>query len=101
MELLDETGRGKDARSAFIVPQYVGQDENKKIEAFRFIKDVYNASGAQTNYNYVQSPIKYNTDGSLYVQITEQVDQFIITIIRNRLYTEIIKLNLNVTSSGE
>ena len=36
MELLDETGRGKDARSAFIVPQYVGQDENKKIEAFRF-----------------------------------------------------------------
>jgi hypothetical protein len=31
----------------------------------------------------------------------EMVDQFIITIIRNRLYTEIIKLNLNVTSSGE
>jgi hypothetical protein len=31
----------------------------------------------------------------------EMVDQFIITVIRNRLYTEIIKLNLNVTSSGE
>ena len=75
MELLDETGRGKDARSAFIVPQSVGQDENKKIEAFRFIKDVYNTSGVQTNYNYVQSPLKYNADGSLYVEITEQVDK--------------------------
>jgi hypothetical protein len=31
----------------------------------------------------------------------EMVDQFIITVIRNRLYTEIIKLNLNITSSGE
>lgn len=75
MELLDETGRGKDARSAFIVPQYVGQDDNKKVEAFRFIKDVYNTSGVQTNYNYVQSPLKYNADGSLYVEITEQVDK--------------------------
>ena len=36
MELLDETGRGKDACSAFIVPQYVGQDENKKIESLPF-----------------------------------------------------------------
>lgn len=58
--LLDETGcndwanrKITDARAAFIEPQYT----DEKIRVFRFIKNVYNAQGVQTNYNYVQAPI--------------------------------------------
>lgn len=60
LSLLDETGRNDwtnnklvDARAAFIEPQY--SDDNTMV--FRFIKDLYNASGVQTNYSYVQAPI--------------------------------------------
>lgn len=60
LSLLDETGRNDwannkivDARAAFIEPQYT--DDN--IRVFRFIKNVYNAQGVQTNYNYVQAPV--------------------------------------------
>lgn len=60
LALLDETGRNDwannklvDARAAFIEPQY--QSGNTMV--FRFIKNVYNASGVQTNFNYVQAPI--------------------------------------------
>ncbi len=63
IDLLNETGRndwnkGKivDARAAFIEPQYV--DGGKQV--FRFIKNVYNASGVQTNFNYVQAPVTIN-----------------------------------------
>ncbi len=60
--LLDETGRNDwreksrkivDARAAFIEPQYT--DDNKEV--FRFIKNVYDVSGEQTNYNYVQADL--------------------------------------------
>jgi hypothetical protein len=57
--LLDETGRNDwynhkivDARANFIEPQY---DASNNKTYFRFIKNVYNASGQQTNYNYVQA----------------------------------------------
>lgn len=60
LDLLNETGRndwfnGKivDARAAFIEPQYTAKPQS----VFRFIKNVYNTTGAQTNYNYVQAPI--------------------------------------------
>lgn len=60
ISLLDETGRNDwannklvDARAAFIEPQYT--DDGARV--FRFIKDLYNASGVQTNYSYVQAPI--------------------------------------------
>lgn len=60
LALLDETGRNDwynkklvDARAAFIEPQYTDKEER----VFRFIKNVYNASGVQTNYNYVQAPV--------------------------------------------
>ncbi len=60
LSLLDETGRNDwannklvDARAAFIEPQYT--DDN--VMVFRFIKDLYNASGVHTNYSYVQAPI--------------------------------------------
>ncbi|MDR0995996.1 MAG: RagB/SusD family nutrient uptake outer membrane protein [Tannerella sp.] len=67
LALLDETGRNDwynhkivDARANFIEPQY---DENTPGTYFRFIKNVYDASGKQTNYNYVQAlaDIKGNT----------------------------------------
>ena len=60
IDLLDETGRNDwakgiivDARAAFIEPQYVEDGE----QVFRFIKDVYDAAGKQTNYNYVQASV--------------------------------------------
>lgn len=62
IDLLNETGRNDwrsksykivDARAAFIEPQYT--DDN--LEVFRFIKNVYNNSGEQTNFNYVQAEI--------------------------------------------
>jgi hypothetical protein len=58
--LLDETGRndwrnGKivDARAAFIEPQYAEAEQ----PVFRFIKNVYDAAGVQTNFNYVQANV--------------------------------------------
>lgn len=60
LDLLNETGRndwakGKivDARAAFIEPQYA--DGN--TEVFRFIRNIYNDAGVQTNYTYIQAPI--------------------------------------------
>lgn len=60
LSLLDETGRndwtnGKivDARAAFIEPQYADDD----IDVFRFIRNLYNDAGVQTNYTYIQAPI--------------------------------------------
>jgi hypothetical protein len=66
--LLDETGRNDwrrgvitDARAAFIEPQY---DATEK-PVFRFIKNVYNAEGTQTGFNYVQADsIVYQTPAS-------------------------------------
>jgi hypothetical protein len=62
--LLDETGRNDwynhkivDARAAFIEPQYKEDDD---ATYFRFIKNVYNAGGTQTNYNYVQAKATIN-----------------------------------------
>jgi hypothetical protein len=58
--LLDETGRNDwynkkivDARAAFIEPTYTNDDH----KVFRFIKNVYNADGVQTNFNYVQADV--------------------------------------------
>jgi tetratricopeptide (TPR) repeat protein len=61
--LLDETGRNDwyngnlvDARAAFIEPQY----QADKHPVFRFIKNVYDASSVQTNFNYVQADVVVN-----------------------------------------
>lgn len=65
LALLDETGRNDwredkkkmvDARASFIEPSY---SDNKK-EVFRFIKNVYDESGTQVNYNYVQADLTRN-----------------------------------------
>lgn len=73
IDLLNETGRNDwrpdrkkiiDARANFIEPQYVQDDKGNYTEVFRFIKNVYDASGKQTNYNYVQA--KLNKNGNQY-----------------------------------
>lgn len=60
ISLLDETGRNDwrkgiivDARAVFIEPQYAAEEN----EVFRFIKNVYNANGVHTNFNYAQAPV--------------------------------------------
>ncbi|MEA9411975.1 RagB/SusD family nutrient uptake outer membrane protein [Flavobacterium sp. PL02] len=69
LDLLRKSGLKKDARWAFIDPQYALDAANNKTEAFRFITDAFNASGVQTGYNYVQQPLKTNSSGSYYITI--------------------------------
>lgn len=80
IDLLNETGRNDwrpnkknivDARANFIEPQYVTNESGNYTEVFRFIKNVYDQSGAQTNYNYVQATL--NRNGSQ-LTCTETID---------------------------
>jgi putative NADH-flavin reductase len=69
LDLLRKSGLKKDARWAFIDPQYALDAANNKTPAFRFITDAFNAAGVQTGYNYVQQPLKTNSSGSYYITI--------------------------------
>ncbi|CAI2767429.1 RagB/SusD family nutrient uptake outer membrane protein [Flavobacterium collinsii] len=69
LDLLRKAGLKKDARWAFIDPQYTKDASGNKTEAFRFIMDVFNAGGTQTGYNYVQQPLKTKADGSYFITI--------------------------------
>ena len=69
LDLLRKSGLKKDARWAFIDPQYALDASNNKIEAFRFVTDAYNTAGVQTGYNYVQQPLKTNPNGTYYITI--------------------------------
>jgi hypothetical protein len=69
LDLLRKAGKKNDARWAFIDPQYALDATKNKTEAFRFVYDLYDASGTQTGYNYMQQPLKRNTDGSFYINI--------------------------------
>ncbi len=69
LALLDETGRNDwankklvDARAAFIEPQYsdVVSGKNYKLKVFRFIKDLVNNEGKQTNFSYMQDTVNYD-----------------------------------------
>lgn len=80
IDLLNETGRNDwrpdkknivDARANFIEPQYVTDASGNYTEVFRFIKNVYDQSGAQTNYNYIQATL--NRNGSQ-LTCTETID---------------------------
>lgn len=80
IDLLNETGRNDwrpdkknivDARANFIEPQYVTDESGNYTEVFRFIKNVYDQSGTQTNYNYVQATL--NRNGSQ-LTCTETID---------------------------
>ncbi len=80
IDLLNETGRNDwrpdkknivDARANFIEPQYVTDASGNYTEVFRFIKNMYDQSGAQTNYNYVQATL--NRNGSQ-LTCTETID---------------------------
>ncbi|KLT70289.1 RagB/SusD family nutrient uptake outer membrane protein [Flavobacterium sp. ABG] len=69
LDLLRKSGLKKDARWAFIEPQYALDASNNKTVAFRFITDAFNAAGTQTGFNYIQQPLKTKTDGSYYITI--------------------------------
>ena len=77
LDLLNETGqndwfnkRYTDIRAQFIEPQYVENDSTKFTPVFRFIKNVYDASGAQVNFNYVQLRYTRRPDNSLVCDTT-------------------------------
>lgn len=58
LKLLNEEGKGADARSAFIIPQYDLED-GKQIPCFRFVEEIGNGEG----YNYVQGDIESTNSG--------------------------------------
>jgi len=69
IDLLNENGRNDwrpdrkniiDARANFIAPDYVVNEDGSYTEVFRFIKNLYNTSGAHTGYVYVQAPLTRN-----------------------------------------
>ena len=69
IDLLNETGRNNwrtnqivDARAAFIEPQYEAVVKGKTYRqmVFRFIYDVYNDKGVQTNFNYAQDTVNFD-----------------------------------------
>lgn len=70
LQLLDETGRNDwaknkivDARAAFIEPQYEdATPQGYRQKVFRFVYNVYNDKGVQTNFNYAQDTINYNKE---------------------------------------
>lgn len=85
LDLLRKSGLKKDARWAFIDPQYTTDDAGNKTEAFRFIYDVYNTGGIQTGYNYIQQPIKRNPDNSFYITIgTTNYNLTIVNVAENQ-----------------
>ncbi|OXA86425.1 RagB/SusD family nutrient uptake outer membrane protein [Flavobacterium hercynium] len=70
LDLLRKSGFKKDARWAFIDPQYALDNANNKIEAFRFITDAVDSkTGEQTGFNYVQQPLMSRPNGSYYITI--------------------------------
>jgi hypothetical protein len=69
LDLLRKSGLKKDARWAFIDPQYALDDANNKTDAFRFITDAFDKNGVQTGFNYIQQPLKTKPDGSYYITI--------------------------------
>lgn len=69
MDLLKKAGYKKDARWAFIDPQYeMGKDGNTKTPSFRFITDLINKDGVQTGYTYIQDTLWTKTDGTHYIR---------------------------------
>ncbi len=67
MDLLHETGRDKDAREAFIHPQYKEDDKGEKIPAFRFVAEL-STDGKVSSYVYRQGETK-EKDGKLIATI--------------------------------
>ena len=84
LDLLRKSGQKKDARWAFIEPQYTVDASNNKTEAFRFIHQSFNTGGVQTGYNYIQQPLKSNSDGSFYINIgTVKYDLTEVDVVEN------------------
>lgn len=61
LSLLDKNGRGKDARSAFISPQYSKDDKGQKTPVFRVVVPTYN-KGVLTGYKYIQALLSEEND---------------------------------------
>ena len=57
MDLLHETGKGTDAREAFIHPQYKEDANGNQIPAFRFVANLY-TDGKISGYVYRQGETK-------------------------------------------
>ncbi|MGL5016349.1 MAG: RagB/SusD family nutrient uptake outer membrane protein [Bacteroidales bacterium] len=73
LTLLNKNGRGKDARSAFISPQYSLDDKGNKTPAFRVVVPTYDKGNVVSGYKYIQASIS-EEGGSVYAIYKETID---------------------------
>lgn len=73
LTLLNKNGKGKDARSAFISPQYSLDDKGNKTPAFRVVVPTYDKNGKVSGYKYIQASL-VEESGSLFAVYKETVN---------------------------
>ncbi|WP_455627816.1 RagB/SusD family nutrient uptake outer membrane protein [Parabacteroides chinchillae] len=70
LDILYETGRGNDAREAFIHPDYKLDDKGNKTRNFRFVANII-ANGKVSGYTYKQCDVKVGSDGKLVAAVLD------------------------------
>lgn len=77
LSLLNKHGKGKDARSAFIDPQYELDKTGKKTPTFRVIVPLYDNSNTIKGYNYIQTSLEMsgNTLYAVYKETINEVEK--------------------------
>lgn len=77
LSLLNKHGKGKDARSAFIDPQYELDKAGKKTPTFRVIVPLYDNSNTIKGYNYIQTTLEMsgNTLYAIYKETVNEVEK--------------------------
>lgn len=73
LSLLNKNGKGKDARSAFIAPQYSLNDKGQKTPAFRVVVPTYEKNGSISGYKYIQASI-IEEGADLYASYKETIN---------------------------
>lgn len=67
LDLLNKNGKGKDARSAFIDPQYELDKAGNKTPVFRVVVSNYNSNNELSGYKYIQADLEKNGDNYIAV----------------------------------
>lgn len=73
LSLLNKNGKGKDARSAFIAPQYSLNEKGQKTPAFRVVVPTYEKNGSISGYKYIQASI-IEEGADLYASYKETIN---------------------------
>lgn len=74
LNLLNKHGKGKDARSVFIEPQYELDKAGKKIPTFRVVVPLYDNNNTIKGYNYIQTTLE-TSGNTLYAVYKETINE--------------------------